>query len=271
MACARVTVRAPMTSPKGLGEQHVWNTEVFHEFWEPYHVARQVMALMGPNDSPIGFICATRKKARDAFLPKEMAFIDSVRLLLESTYLRIHGRNLACLPGTLQMLEAEVSAPCAVFDGEGSLVWMSNAAREELGVRAFSLAGVRIPVETSPQLEEWRAVALEAAAMGGHPTAPQGGLKPRTLSLGQGGQLVLVRGRSTSMQVRALRARGLTAREAEVALLVSRGLTTDGIALELGIRIDTVRTHLKNLFRTLRVTSRLELALLLSGDGDLVR
>lgn len=251
-----------------LGEQHVWNTEVFHEFWEPYHVARQVLGLMGPNESPIGFICATRRKARDAFLPQEMAIIDSVRGMLESTYLRIHGHALACLPGTLRMLEAEVSVPCAVFDGRGTLVWMSNAAREELGIRGLSLAGVSIPVETSPQLEEWRAVACEAAAVGSHSMASRDGLKIRALSLGREGQLVLVRGRSTRMQVRGLRARGLTEREAEIALLVSSGLTTEGIALELGIRIDTVRTHLKNVFRTLRVTSRLELALLLSADGD---
>ncbi len=254
-----------------LGEQHVWKTEVFHEFWVPFRVARQVLALMGPNDNPIGFICATRKKARDTFLPEEMAVIESVRLLLGSTYVRIHGHNLSCLPGTLRMLEAEVSAPCVVFDGGGNLVWMSDAAREELGIRAFSLAGVRIPVETSPQLEEWRAVAREAATAGGHSTVPHGGLSLRTLSLGREGQLVMVRGRSTSMQVRGLQARGLTHREAEVALLVARGLTTDGVALELGIRVDTVRTHLKNLFRTLRVSSRLELALLVFGDSDLMR
>lgn len=56
---------------------------------------------------------------------------------------------------------------------------------------------------------------------------------------------------------------GLTAREAEVALLLARGGTNKAIARELGIRPATVRTHSEHLFPKLGVSSRKALGLAL--------
>ncbi|RFS83776.1 LuxR family transcriptional regulator [Actinomadura spongiicola] len=48
----------------------------------------------------------------------------------------------------------------------------------------------------------------------------------------------------------------LSKRELEVLILLSRMLTTDEIATELYISVNTVKTHLKNIYRKLAVTRR---------------
>lgn len=52
----------------------------------------------------------------------------------------------------------------------------------------------------------------------------------------------------------------LTPRQREVAELASYGATTDEIASHLGISPNTVRTHLKAVYRDLGVANRVELA-----------
>ena len=54
--------------------------------------------------------------------------------------------------------------------------------------------------------------------------------------------------------------RGLTAREREIAMFVSRGLTNKHIAREAGISEGTVKIHLYNIFQKLGVSNRTELA-----------
>jgi DNA-binding NarL/FixJ family response regulator len=53
----------------------------------------------------------------------------------------------------------------------------------------------------------------------------------------------------------------LTGREAEVARLVSQGLSNKAVAEQLGIREGTVKTHLHNVFRKLGVSNRVGLIL----------
>jgi DNA-binding CsgD family transcriptional regulator len=55
------------------------------------------------------------------------------------------------------------------------------------------------------------------------------------------------------------RALGLSAREAEMALMIARGLANKEIAAELGISPATVRTHIYNLYRKTNARSRVEL------------
>ena len=59
----------------------------------------------------------------------------------------------------------------------------------------------------------------------------------------------------------------LTAREADVLELLQQGCTNGQIALELSIGIETVRTHARNIFRKLGISSRRDLARL--GRADL--
>lgn len=51
----------------------------------------------------------------------------------------------------------------------------------------------------------------------------------------------------------------LTRREAEVAGLVSQGLANKVVAWQLGVREGTVKIHLHNIYRKLRVSNRIGL------------
>src|SRR4030095_9165540 len=54
--------------------------------------------------------------------------------------------------------------------------------------------------------------------------------------------------------------RRITQREKEVATLARRGLTDKGIALQLGISIHTVITHLRRIYNKLGISSRVSLS-----------
>jgi DNA-binding NarL/FixJ family response regulator len=59
----------------------------------------------------------------------------------------------------------------------------------------------------------------------------------------------------------------LTAREADVLELLQRGLTNAQIAHELSIGVETVRTHARNIYAKLGISTRRDLARLGRNDG----
>jgi DNA-binding NarL/FixJ family response regulator len=59
----------------------------------------------------------------------------------------------------------------------------------------------------------------------------------------------------------------LTAREADVLELLQRGLTNAQIAHELSIGVETVRTHARNIYAKLGISTRRDLARLGRADG----
>jgi DNA-binding NarL/FixJ family response regulator len=61
----------------------------------------------------------------------------------------------------------------------------------------------------------------------------------------------------------------LTPRQVEVLALLERGRSTEGIARELHLSVETVRNHIRHILRALGVHSRLE-AVALSRQADLV-
>jgi DNA-binding NarL/FixJ family response regulator len=79
------------------------------------------------------------------------------------------------------------------------------------------------------------------------------------------------RSKPKKMDADSLRRRHhLTSREVEICMLVCKGLTDPEIASALGIAFSTVRTHLKNLFTKLDVTTRSELIyVLLDGVAEI--
>jgi RNA polymerase sigma factor (sigma-70 family) len=60
----------------------------------------------------------------------------------------------------------------------------------------------------------------------------------------------------------------LSEREQEVAVLTVRGMTNKEIAVQLGISAKTVKTHLQNVFRKLKVRRRVQLSALSSYLGS---
>lgn len=60
----------------------------------------------------------------------------------------------------------------------------------------------------------------------------------------------------------------LSEREQEVAILAVRGMTNQEIAVQLGISAKTVKTHLQNVFRKLKVRRRVQLSVLSPSLGS---
>ena len=59
----------------------------------------------------------------------------------------------------------------------------------------------------------------------------------------------------------------LTSREGQVAALLAQGMSSVRIATELGISVNTVRTHVQNIMSKLGVSSRLEVAGVVADAG----
>lgn len=49
----------------------------------------------------------------------------------------------------------------------------------------------------------------------------------------------------------------ITTREREVLLLLAKGITYSEIALHLGVTSETVKKHLKNIYRKLQVSNKI--------------
>ena len=59
----------------------------------------------------------------------------------------------------------------------------------------------------------------------------------------------------------------LTQRELEITRLVSQGLANKAVAGQLGLQEGTVKLHLHNIYRKLRVSNRVELLLKAHADA----
>ena len=60
----------------------------------------------------------------------------------------------------------------------------------------------------------------------------------------------------------------LTDREQEIAALVAQGLSNKEIARELGVSANTIRSHISNILRKLKLTNRTQIAIYLKDDAD---
>jgi DNA-binding CsgD family transcriptional regulator len=68
--------------------------------------------------------------------------------------------------------------------------------------------------------------------------------------------VLVLQGREPAREVSELRRLGLTAREAEIMLLITRGETAHTAARHLGVSQGTFNKHLQHIYRKLGVTNR---------------
>lgn len=148
----------------------------------------------------------------------------------------------------------------ALPDGSGTAI-IERLKRERAGALVLVLTSNVQTVETA------RAVAAGADGVL-HKSAPFSTVLASVKRLLQGERLISPEERS---QLRTIAAEAdarddaarsaqprLTPRELEVLAQVAEGLTDKEIAAELGIGIETVRTHLVNVFQKLGAASRLQ-------------
>lgn len=108
---------------------------------------------------------------------------------------------------------------------------------------------------------KWRGRALPNATHSFSQESPTGKLSVRCIrEAGRSETILLLHERSVSHSAESLRSLGLTAREAEVLLWVSRGKSNAEIAIILGAAPRTIQKHLEHVFAKLGVERRIEAA-----------
>lgn len=171
------------------------------------------------------------------------------------------------LVGALDLIDV----PTMVIDRECTVHWANHAATRLVGGRL----GLSLISLIAPESRSSFRTALARTTVGGDP-----GIADVTL-VGADAQQVSLHFRSAPLRSRegeiaaalavavpadcAPRARAsngdatpLTPRQADVLHLLSDGLTTEAIALRLGVAVETARNHIRAVLRRLGVHSRLE-------------
>lgn len=153
---------------------------------------------------------------------------------------------------------------CVALNGDvPRLVAATRAAQQALGLDPTSTQHcirvqefLELAAQTHPaalQPPSWRSADGRSFRLSAMPAPARGEGRLRLIRLESSGLPV-----PASDDLHAARVAGLSAREAAVFARMSRGLGNREIASALGISIDTVRAHLRNIFAKLEVCSRVE-------------
>ena len=169
--------------------------------------------------------------------------------------------------GDVEQALENVGVPSYVLDETGVVRWMNPAAERLLGdVRGRLFTSVMAP-EDRPRARERFAQKMLGTAVAtevtGHLVSTAGTRVPVEVSsvpLRSGERVVgvfgLIEGRPDDS--RSAPPPHLTPRQVEVLRLLEQGRSTKQIAAELHLSTETVRNHIRRLFRALGVNSRLE-------------
>jgi PAS domain S-box-containing protein len=185
--------------------------------------------------------------------------------------------QLRAIDADIEQALEQINVPAYVIDKHGIIRWVNPAARRVVGdVSGRQFTSVCAPEETR------RARELFAQKIAGtaEVTDAQGVLvgeygervdvEVSSVPLYSGGHIVGVFGQLIHVDEEAERPLHphLTPRQAEVLRLLERGHSTNQIARELHLSIETVRNHIRHLLRALGAHSRIE-AVALARHGEL--
>lgn len=244
-----------------LGPRGLERSELFNEYWRPNRLERQLVALFGFGDQPLGVLGVSRSARQAAFRPSELARLHGIRSRIRNPLQRlIQAKQEQCGPLPLA-IAAGLPEPSALFDARGQLLWASAAAEREFGLRRMEV-GWSVP-HNSPGVSEWRNAALQAIARG-RAMAQSGDASVQRIEISPGVPVALItrRGRRDTIAERvfvATKEHRLTPRESEVLLRLASGLSNKEIANDLACSWRTVEVHVSNVLKKCGCTSRTEL------------
>ena len=184
----------------------------------------------------------------------------------------------------LQAIDADVehaleaiNVPAYVIDSHGIIRWVNPAGKRIVGnVTGRQFTSVCAPEETRRAREVFAskiagtAKVTDAEVVLVQEDGERIGVEVSSVPLYSGGQIIGVFGQLVHVDTepdRPLQHPHLTPRQAEVLRLLERGQSTQQIARELHLSLETVRNHIRHLLRALGVHSRLE-AVALARQGD---
>lgn len=238
----------------------------YKEIFSVAGIEHQIAFTLPSQPTLIIGLALSRSGRRD-FDERDRALLNLARPHLVQAY-----RNVAAyarLQGTLRALSrglAERGEGVVTFTRDGAIEFVSPTARELLAARfpTWSGRGGRLPQGLADALAAAKAAANGDRAAGSATTAPivvpgEGRTLVARLVAGRAADepdAILLEARAEPLDVAAVRALGLTTRQAEVLRLVSLGRSTEQVAGDLRIAPATVRKHLEHVYERLGVTSR---------------
>jgi PAS domain S-box-containing protein len=183
----------------------------------------------------------------------------------------------------LQAIDADVehaleaiNVPAYVIDSHGIIRWVNPAGKRIVGeVTGRQFTSVCAPEETRRAREVFAskiagtAKVTDAEVVLVQEDGERIGVEVSSVPLYSGDRIIGVFGQLVNVDEEPDRPLHphLTPRQAEVLRLLERGQSTQQIARELHLSLETVRNHIRHLLRALGVHSRLE-AVALARHGD---
>ena len=176
--------------------------------------------------------------------------------------------ELEAIGGDVEDAISRVRVPAYLIDRHGIIRWLNPAAQKLVGdVRGRQLTSVVAPEETlrarriftrnllgPPDGSDNKGVLLDA-------DGERVSVEVSAVPLRSGGHVIGVFGQIKDVEEAEPPPPPhphLTPRQAEVLRLLEHGRSTEQIARELHLSIETVRNHIRHLMRALNVHSRLE-------------
>ena len=160
----------------------------------------------------------------------------------------------------------QLDVPSYVLDMAGIVRWTNTAAKAIFGDQVGESYLLSIADEDRDRARERFARRIFGVRGSTYEIAVSSGdrgrvrLQVHSTPLRVGSRIVGVFGLAIPLEIEGTADDSdvLTRRQIEIVRLLAAGESTDSIAAELGIAIDTVRNHIRNLLRRLGVHSRIE-------------
>lgn len=237
-----------------MPQEELERTEFFNDFLARDGLHHGINLYAYDGNLNIGDLRVWRGKRRPDFDERDIQLLDLVTPHFRNA-LRNAKVHLAMRERTAPVHNYWEHSPtaCFVFDSERALIYQNQASVElekELSGRQFSqlMTNVlRASRRNLPQ-DSWGPFYLSVF----RPDCNRGE-KPRIV-------VHVQRAAAPKLDSRWLRSQfGLSRRESEIAMLLTKGLTDNEVAGMLSITFNTVRAHLKSIFYKMEVTNRTEL------------
>jgi len=159
-----------------------------------------------------------------------------------------------------------VNVPSYAYDKHGIIRWINRAAHRLMGdIRGRQITSIVAPEETRRAREAYAKHIIghediEASAVLIGKDGGRVSVEVSAVTLFDGHRVVGVFGQVTEVEEEAERPLHphLTPRQAEVLRLLEHGRSTQQIANDLHLSLETVRNHIRGILRALDVHSRLE-------------
>lgn len=210
--------------------------QVFASFYNPLEIGDQLRTLVFAGPRFLGWVGLLRRGASERFKPRELAAANAMGGALVEALLAAEASS--------SLGVARHEAEHAVLTPQGRVELATPLARRWLSRERMELLA-RVTRRLNPRTSGARALV-------------DGALLAFTPLDGVSGERYLVTLRAVDPV--ALESPALTARQRRIAELAAAGATADEIAQCLGVSRNTVKFHLKEIYRRLEVANRLELA-----------